>query len=102
MLTQPKVEIFQGMTGRTEHHKTECLKSSRFFVESILRLPPTIAAGGWVGELQHLLFSATLSHDPEQLQHLTLYRPKLFTVTARDVKLQTNGSCKYIFLIITF
>lgn len=27
-----------------------------------------------------LLFSATLSHDPEQLQHFTLYHPRLFTV----------------------
>lgn len=40
--------------------------------------------------MQHLLFSATLSHDPEQLQHLTLYRPKLFTVTAQDMKSQTK------------
>ncbi|CAL4142225.1 unnamed protein product, partial [Meganyctiphanes norvegica] len=42
--------------------------------------------------LQHLLFSATLSHDPEQLQHLTLYRPKLFTVTAQGVNLQTKDN----------
>ncbi|KAK4295716.1 hypothetical protein Pmani_031743 [Petrolisthes manimaculis] len=27
-----------------------------------------------------LLFSATLSHDPEQLQHFTLHHPRLFTV----------------------
>ena len=32
--------------------------------------------------LQKLLFSATLSHDPEQLQHISLYRPMLFTVVA--------------------
>lgn len=32
--------------------------------------------------LQRLLFSATLSSDPEQLQHVTLYHPKLFTVAA--------------------
>lgn len=30
--------------------------------------------------IHRLLFSATLSHDPEQLQHMALYRPKLFTV----------------------
>lgn len=32
--------------------------------------------------LQRLLFSATLSSDPEQLQHVTLHHPKLFTVAA--------------------
>ena len=32
--------------------------------------------------LQRLLFSATLSSDPEQLQHVTLHHPKLFTVGA--------------------
>ena len=47
---EPKAEVFQGRTGRTEHHKHECLKSSRFFVESILRLPSPSAAGGWVSE----------------------------------------------------
>ena len=29
--------------------------------------------------LQKLLFSATLSHDPEKLENLRLYQPKLFT-----------------------
>ncbi|XP_071517210.1 uncharacterized protein Dbp73D [Panulirus ornatus] len=31
--------------------------------------------------VHRLLFSATLSHDPEQLQQISLYRPKLFTIT---------------------
>ncbi|XP_076054034.1 putative ATP-dependent RNA helicase Dbp73D [Oratosquilla oratoria] len=30
--------------------------------------------------LQRLLFSATLSHDPEQLQQVNLHRPRLYTV----------------------
>ncbi|XP_045618299.2 ATP-dependent RNA helicase DDX51 isoform X2 [Procambarus clarkii] len=32
--------------------------------------------------LHRLLFSATLSHDPERLQHVPLYRPKLFTASS--------------------
>ena len=31
-----------------------------------------------------LLFSATLSHDPEKLQKLSLFQPKLFTSTTDD------------------
>ncbi|GFS29018.1 ATP-dependent RNA helicase DDX51 [Nephila pilipes] len=45
--------------------------------------PPRSACHiGYINEpLQKLLYSATLSHDPEKLHTLSLYRPKLFTTS---------------------
>ncbi|XP_063769071.1 ATP-dependent RNA helicase DDX51 [Pseudophryne corroboree] len=39
--------------------------------------------------LQKLLFSATLTHNPEKLQQLGLYQPRLFTSVYRQTKLDT-------------
>ncbi|GFQ71417.1 ATP-dependent RNA helicase DDX51 [Trichonephila clavata] len=40
---------------------------------------------GYINEpLQKLLYSATLSHDPEKLHTLSLYKPKLFTTTGES------------------
>ncbi|GFY45866.1 ATP-dependent RNA helicase DDX51 [Trichonephila inaurata madagascariensis] len=40
---------------------------------------------GYTNEpLQKLLYSATLSHNPEKLHTLSLYKPKLFTTTAQS------------------
>lgn len=58
--------------------------------------------------LHRLLFSATLSHDPEQLQQLNLYRPKLFIVSSASVShtsdgqgaLLKKGMCIYFILFI--
>ena len=43
--------------------------------------------------LQKLLFSATLSHDPEQLEQLNLFEPKLFRciVSPKDIVGGTTG-----------
>ena len=43
--------------------------------------------------LQKLLFSATLSHDPEQLEQLNLFEPKLFRciVAPKDIVGGTTG-----------
>jgi len=43
--------------------------------------------------LQKLLFSATLSHDPEQLEQLNLFEPKLFrcVVAPKDIVGGTTG-----------
>jgi len=43
--------------------------------------------------LQKLLFSATLSHDPEQLEQLNLFEPKLFRciVAPKDIVSGTTG-----------
>ncbi|KAM4053682.1 ATP-dependent RNA helicase DDX51 [Anomaloglossus baeobatrachus] len=41
--------------------------------------------------LQKLLFSATLTHNPEKLQKLGLYQPRLFTSLYKQPTLQTTG-----------
>ena len=43
--------------------------------------------------LQKLLFSATLSHDTEQLEQLNLFEPKLFrcVVAPKDIVSGTTG-----------
>lgn len=45
--------------------------------------------------LQRLLFSATLSRDPEQLQHVTLHHPKLYTVAA-----PAAGEAKFVYSVV--
>ncbi|KAG8455874.1 hypothetical protein GDO86_001895 [Hymenochirus boettgeri] len=40
--------------------------------------------------LQKLLFSATLTQNPEKLQQLGLYQPKLFTATKKDTIKRTS------------
>ncbi|GIX69710.1 ATP-dependent RNA helicase DDX51 [Caerostris darwini] len=47
--------------------------------------PSTACHFGYVNEpLQKLLYSATLSHDPEKLHTLFLYKPKLFTTESKS------------------
>lgn len=43
--------------------------------------------------LQKLLYSATLTHDPEQLHTLSLYKPKLFTASSIYLNKESKGSC---------
>jgi ATP-dependent RNA helicase DDX51/DBP6 len=40
---------------------------------------------------QKLLFSATLTQDPEKLQQLGLFQPKLFTSVVGDDRLEEGG-----------
>jgi ATP-dependent RNA helicase DDX51/DBP6 len=40
---------------------------------------------------QKLLFSATLTQDPEKLQQLGLFQPKLFTSVVGDDQLEAGG-----------
>jgi ATP-dependent RNA helicase DDX51/DBP6 len=40
---------------------------------------------------QKLLFSATLTQDPEKLQQLGLFQPKLFTSIVGDDQLENGG-----------
>jgi ATP-dependent RNA helicase DDX51/DBP6 len=40
---------------------------------------------------QKLLFSATLTQDPEKLQQLGLFQPKLFTSVVGDDQLENGG-----------
>jgi ATP-dependent RNA helicase DDX51/DBP6 len=40
---------------------------------------------------QKLLFSATLTQDPEKLQQLGLFQPKLFTSVVRSDQLEDVG-----------
>jgi hypothetical protein len=49
---------------------------------------------------QKLLFSATLTQDPEKLQQLGLFQPKLFTSVVGDDQLE-NGGAFYFILILT-
>lgn len=41
-----------------------------------------------------LLFSATLSSDPEKLERMRLFRPKLFTSTVPEVKVSSTGDAE--------
>ncbi len=41
-------------------------------------------------QLQKLLFSATLSQNPEKLQQLNLFQPKLFTSVVKSNKAEKN------------
>ncbi|KAF8766582.1 ATP-dependent RNA helicase DDX51 like protein [Argiope bruennichi] len=53
--------------------------------ERIPFMPSTACHYGYINEpLQKLLYSATLSHDPEKLHTLSLYKPKLFTTEAKS------------------
>ncbi len=42
-------------------------------------------------QLQKLLFSATLSQNPEKLQQLNLFQPKLFTSVVKSNKAEKNA-----------
>ena len=57
--------------------------------------------------LQKLLFSATLSQDPEKLEQLNLFEPKLFrsVVSPKDIraeKVRKSAEWRYYFSIIIF
>jgi ATP-dependent RNA helicase DDX51/DBP6 len=45
---------------------------------------------------QKLLFSATLTQDPEKLQQLGLFQPKLFTSVVGDDQLGDVGEYKLL------
>jgi ATP-dependent RNA helicase DDX51/DBP6 len=45
---------------------------------------------------QKLLFSATLTQDPEKLQQLGLFQPKLFTSVVGDDQQGYGGECKMV------
>jgi ATP-dependent RNA helicase DDX51/DBP6 len=47
---------------------------------------------------QKLLFSATLTQDPEKLQQLGLFQPKLFTSVVGDDQLDNGGDFHFIFI----
>lgn len=48
-------------------------------------VPLTACHFGYINQpLQKLFYSATLSHDPEKLHTLSLYKPKLFTTTSKS------------------
>ncbi|MPC38334.1 ATP-dependent RNA helicase DDX51 [Portunus trituberculatus] len=59
--------------GDWMHHIERAIVDHRARQENQLLLQPP---------LQRLLFSATLSSDPEHLQHVALHHPKLYTVAA--------------------
>lgn len=101
------VDILVATPGRLADHLRMTrgldLSALRYFVLDEADRMLAAEGGDWVGHiqraiadhqarlqnqpllqppLQRLLFSATLSNDPEQLQYVTLHHPKLFTVTA--------------------
>jgi len=45
---------------------------------------------------QKLLFSATLTQDPEKLQQLGLFQPKLFTSVVGDEQLGDGGEYRMV------
>jgi hypothetical protein len=45
---------------------------------------------------QKLLFSATLTQDPEKLQQLGLFQPKLFTSVVGDDQLDDGGEYRML------
>uniref|UniRef100_A0A8C6ZGJ8 ATP-dependent RNA helicase n=1 Tax=Nothoprocta perdicaria TaxID=30464 RepID=A0A8C6ZGJ8_NOTPE len=55
---------------------------------------PVTAASSWHPQipLQKLLFSATLTQDPEKLQQLGLFQPRLFTSVYSEKKLPGGGA----------
>lgn len=102
-----RVDILVATPGRLADHLRMTrgldLSALRYFVLDEADRMLAAEGGDWVGHiqraiadhqaklqnqpllqppLQRLLFSATLSSDPEQLQYVTLHHPKLFTVTA--------------------
>ncbi|GBM92312.1 ATP-dependent RNA helicase DDX51 [Araneus ventricosus] len=65
-------------------HSNNCLCFSAGGVR-IPFMPSSACHFGYINEpLQKLLYSATLSHDPEKLHTLSLYKPKLFTTEAKS------------------
>jgi ATP-dependent RNA helicase DDX51/DBP6 len=48
---------------------------------------------------QKLLFSATLTQDPEKLQKLGLFQPKLFTSVVGDEQQGDGGEYKMLILV---
>lgn len=66
-----------------------CSSYKRTFYE------PTSASNfGFTSQpLQKLLYSATLTHDPEQLHTLSLYKPKLFSASSATSAQEHKGIC---------
>ncbi|KAJ8298998.1 hypothetical protein KUTeg_023058 [Tegillarca granosa] len=85
---QSLVDIIVATPGRLVDHinKTEGfdLSQLRFLViDEADRMMEEIKQD-WLTHLQKLLFSATLSQNPEKLQMLNLFQPKLFTSVVKD------------------
>jgi hypothetical protein len=51
---------------------------------------------------QKLLFSATLTQDPEKLQQLGLFQPKLFTSVVGEDQLENGGGSHFILILMEF
>lgn len=66
-----------------------CSSSKRSSLE-----PSSAYNFGFISEpLQKLLYSATLTHDPEQLHTLSLYKPKLFTASSPSSEQEVMRTC---------
>ncbi|XP_054710647.1 ATP-dependent RNA helicase DDX51-like [Uloborus diversus] len=93
-------EIQQGWLKQIEDAVyTDCQKSCICFNlenDRISAMPTTACDFSCAKQpLQKLLYSATLSHDPEKLHSLSLYRPKLFTALSTPLEVEGNwiGKC---------
>lgn len=72
--------IFKDTTSA----RCSCFSSSYLYRKTALP-PTTPCAYGHISEpVQKLLYSATLSQDPEKLHELSLFQPKLFTSVAKS------------------
>ncbi|XP_056387180.1 ATP-dependent RNA helicase DDX51 [Hyla sarda] len=71
-------------------YKVEPRDHEMFFARKIPGVPTAENYGQLQIPLQKLLFSATLTHNPEKLQKLGLYQPRLFTSIYKKPKLSTT------------
>ncbi|KAM3937271.1 ATP-dependent RNA helicase DDX51 [Leptodactylus fuscus] len=71
-------------------HKVEPRDSGMLFARKMPGVPTAANYGQLQIPLQKLLFSATLTHNPEKLQKLGLYQPRLFTSIYKQPKPNTT------------
>ncbi|XP_040272320.1 ATP-dependent RNA helicase DDX51 [Bufo bufo] len=75
----------------TAAYKLEPRDHGSFFARKMPGVPTAANYGQLQLPLQKLLFSATLTHNPEKLQKLGLYQPRLFTSIYKQPKSDTTG-----------
>ncbi|XP_077149580.1 ATP-dependent RNA helicase DDX51 [Ranitomeya variabilis] len=72
-------------------YKVEPQDRSKLFARKMPGVPTAANYGQMQLPLQKLLFSATLTHNPETLQKLGLYQPRLYTSLYKQPTLHTTG-----------